>query len=294
MADAGYTDLPGTANFTFEYDSTLNAAAAAALGASLVSTVEADYTLVNGWFGNLSPSGLPFNVKINTKSTTRGGSNDLVKQITIDLGATSNFPLAREVLIAEFIEILMKTQAKGWVAGYSHGEGLSQFAGFFIVPSTASGLSGPQTWLDTSAPLSRPDYVGTTEQTDKNAISYGCALLFIQYLNSQLGFTPRAIVQAAADTLQNVHKNLTQDANAFGPFAAVLAAKFPPGVPSGLNGSVNPFPLPSFRSLSLKRYLAAHPLNGATLRSRVVALNVGNLRAVLNSDRIASDLAGVG
>lgn len=296
MADPGFTDLPGTANFTFEFDSTLNTAAATALGASLASTADADYTLVNGWFDNLAPSGQPFNVKINSKSLTRGGSNDGSKQITIDLGATNNFPLAREVLIAEFIEILMRVQNKGWNPGKSHGEGLSQFAGFFIVPSTATGLSGPKIWLDTSVPPppptppppSRPDFVGTTENTDTNAVSYGCALLFLYYLNSQLGFNLHAIVQAAADTLEGVYHNLTQDANAFPAFAAILAAKFPPGVSSGLPGSTNPFPLPNPRLLSLGRYLSAHPLVGSTLRNRIQSLNVGNLRAVLNSDRRAS------
>jgi hypothetical protein len=301
VADPGFTDLPGTPNFTFEFDNTLNAAASAALGASLTSTVEADYALVNAWFDNLSPSGLPFNVKINPISTTRSGWNDGNKQITIDLGATTNFPQAREVLIAEFIEILMPAQNKGWVATKSHGEGLSQFAGFFIVSSTASVLSGPQTWLDTSVPPpppappppSRPDFVSKTESWDGNAVSYGCALLFLYYLNSQLGFNPHAIVQGAADTLETVYQNLTQDTNAFSDFASILATKFPPGTKSGLNGSVNPFPLPSPRSLSLKRYLIAHPLAGGTIRNRVRTLNVGNLRAVMNSDRRASELATV-
>jgi hypothetical protein len=304
MADPGFTDLPGTPNFTFEFDNRLNAAASAALGASLASTVEADYALVNAWFDNLSPSGLPFNVKINPKSATRGGSNDSNKQITIDLGATADFLSAREVLIAEFIEILMAAHNKGWVAGNSHGEGLSQFAGFFIVPSTASEFSGPQTWLDTSVPPlppppppplppSRPDFVSKTESSDKNPVSYGCALLFLYYLNSQLGFNPHAIVQAAADTLETVYKNLTQDTNGFSEFASMLAAKFPPGTKSGLDGSVNPFPLPSPRSLSLKRYLISHPLAGGTVRDRVRTLNVGNLRAVMNSDRRVSELATV-
>lgn len=295
MADPGFTDLPGSAHFTFEFDSTLNGAAATALGASIASTAEADYALVNSWFDNLSPPGLPLNVKINPKSVTRGGSNDGKKQITIDLGAINNFPVAREVLIAEFIEILMAVQNRGWVAGQSHGEGLSQFAGFFVVPATATGLSGPRIWVDTSVPPpapapppnSRPDFVSRTEKTDANAVSYGCALLFLYFLNSQLGFSPHAIVQAAADTLEAVYHNLTQDTNGFTGFSAILAAKFPPGVPSGLNGSTNPFPAPSGQSLSVRRFLTAHPLAGSTVRGRIRTLNVGNLRAVLNSDRRA-------
>jgi len=288
MADPGYVDLPGTTHFTFEYDNTLNQAAATAFGGALAANAEADYNLVSFWFDGLTPSGVPFNVKINKPSATRSGSNDGNKQITIDIGASTDFNLGREVLVAEFIEIFMGAQNRGWAAGKSNGEALSQVAGFTIVPSKATGFVGPPTWLDKNN-SARPDFVSKTDTTDSNAVSYGCGVLFLFYLGSQLGFNMRAIVQAAAATLESVYHNLTQDSNAIATFQALLNAKFPPGVPSNLAGSTNPFPLPSSKSLSLKRYLAANPLlQGESIRDRIRSKNVGNMRAVLNSDRPAS------
>jgi hypothetical protein len=55
MADPGFTDLPGTANCTFEFDSTLNTAAATAHGASLAS-VWACVTTFEGSGGSLMAS----------------------------------------------------------------------------------------------------------------------------------------------------------------------------------------------------------------------------------------------
>jgi hypothetical protein len=288
VADLGYIDLPATAHFTFEYDNTLNQTAATAFGVALAANAEADYNLVGFWFDRLTPSGVPFNVKINRPSATRSGGNDGNKQITIDIGASTDFDLGRGILVSEFIEIFMGAQNRGWAAGKSNGEALSQVGGFTIVPSQATSFSGPPTWLDNNN-FARPDFVSQTDTTDKNAVSYGCGVLFLYYLGSQLGFTMRAIVQGAADTLEGVYHNLTRDSHAFATFSALLAAKFPPGVPSTLVGSTNPFPLPSSRSLSLVRYLAANPLlQEESIGERIRSKNVGNMRAVLNSDRPAS------
>jgi hypothetical protein len=288
MADPGYVDLPATAHFTFEYDNTLNQIAATAFGLALAANAEADYNLVSVWFDRLTPSGVPFNVKISKPSATQSGGNDGHKQITIDIGASTDSDLGREALVAEFIEIFMAAQNRGWGAGKSNGEALSQVAGFRIVPSQATRFVGPPTWLDNNI-SARPDFVSQTDTTDKNAVSYGCGVLFLYHLGSQLGFTMRAIVQGAADTLEGVYHNLTQGSHAFTPFSALLAARFPPGVPSALVGSTNPFPLPSSRSLSLVGYLAANPLlREESIGDRIRSKNVGNVRAVLNSDRPAS------
>jgi len=52
------------------------------------------------------------------------------------------------------------------------------------------GLNPP--WLSTN----RFDWVNTTEPTDTNPVSFGCALAFIFYLNTQLGFTISQIIAA--------------------------------------------------------------------------------------------------
>ena len=293
MADSGFIDAGSTTHFSFEFDVTLDASAAKTLANALVATCERDYDTIASWFDGLTPGGVPFKVQIGPKSEEHGGSNDQISNITIDYGATADFSLAREVLVAELIEIFMPAQNKGWQAGQSHGEGLSQAAGFAIYPEQATGLDGVKVWLgarDISG-IIRPNFVDNTDDSDNNKFSYGCALLFIYYLHSQLGFSMRAIVQAADKTLEGVYTNLTQDHDGFSFFSALLLARFPLGAASGLQGSENPFPLPSATVLSASQFLARHPRGAQTLRQVSASRNIGDFRALLNSDRPASRVA---
>ena len=98
----------------------------------------------------------------------------------------------------------------------------------------------------------------------------------------------RAIVQAADKTLESVYTNLTQDHNGFSPFSAILLARFPLNAASGLKGSENPFPLSSATVLSAGQFFARHPHGGQTLRQIIASKNIGDCRALLNSDRPAS------
>lgn len=292
MADPGFVDLPGTTHFAFSFNQKLNAAAAIALGSALTATAEQDFSTVSFWFGGLIPSGVPFQVKINLG--TSGGSNDNVSNINLRVGESSDAELARSTLVAEEAEIFMAASGLGWNPGDSSGEGLSQAAAFTLHPDEIGTLNGPGTWLDTSVAASppvpsRPDFVSNTDPTDANFVSFGCSLLFIYYLRSQLGFSMKAIVQAAANSLEGVYTNLTQDRGAFPQFSSILEKKFPAGVKSNFPGSNNPFPLPSGRTLSAKRFLAksgADPkLLGQVLRSN---RDRGDMRALLNSDRPAA------
>jgi hypothetical protein len=222
MADPGYVDLPSTRHFVFSFDQTLDGVGARALGSALFATAEQDYATVSSWFDGLKPAGVPFVIKISPLSLSRSGGNDRTKLITINLGATTDFTSARWVLVAEMTEIFMTAQNAGWNAAASNGEALSQVAGFTIYPTEVSRVGGSEIWLDSS---NRQDFVSLTDATDTNAASYGCGVLFIYSLRSQLGFTTRAIVQAAADTLEDVYHNLTQDSGAFSTFATIVAAR---------------------------------------------------------------------
>jgi hypothetical protein len=283
MADPGFVDLPSTEHFTFSFEQTLNTGAAKALGRALAATAEQDYDTISSWFGGLRPDGVPFDVKINLP--TGGANNDNVKNINLKLGATSNFNLARFVLVAETIEIFMAAVPFGWHPGDSSGEGLSQAAGFTLYPDQVQILNGPQVWLDSS----RPDFVSKTDPTDSNPVSFGCALLFIYYLRSQLGFNMKPIVGRPGNSLEGVYIQLTQDRGAFQTFSAILESKFPAGQTSKLAGSTNPFPLPSGAVLSARQFCAKVELDGQLLGKVIRSNNsLGNLRALLNSDRPAS------
>ena len=291
MAAPGFTDLPSTQHFAFEFNNLLNANDAKALGQALAATVERDFATMTFWFSGAAPSG-PIDTKINVGSG--GASNDTVNNINLRLGATADFNLARFTLVAEVMEIFMATKQFGWKPGDSSGEGLSQLGAFTIYPDQVGDLNGPPVWLDTSinptaAKPSRPDFVNNTEPFDGNFVSFGCALLFLYFLRSQLGFSMKAIVSASASTLEGVYANLTKDHGAFPIFSNLLERKFPSGKPCGLSGSADPFPLPSGARLSAKQFMADSEADPRLIGQFVRAnRDLGNLRALLNSNRPVS------
>jgi len=99
----------------------------------------------------------------------------------------------------------------------------------------------------------RPDYVNLTLEHDNTiGAASGCAMLFLYYLNVQLGFSIDAIVGAApgksnaATCLRGVYQNLTGDSSdPFPFFSQLLANAFPPDQVSTVPGPNpdNPWPL---------------------------------------------------
>ena len=140
-------------------------------------------------------------------------------------------------LVAEVDEVFMSTQkaalGKGFDPSQSHGEGLSRVLAAVLYPSIAGRFGVCRGWLNSP----RPDWVSTTNPTDQDPVSYGCASLFLNYLHYQLGFTWELIIAAADNTLALVAQNLGVQ-NAYGDFLAVINRHFPAGT------QVNPGQLP--------------------------------------------------
>jgi hypothetical protein len=132
----------------------------------------------------------------------------------------------------------MAVQAKGWNCGGSAGEGLSRVLATELHPASLGRFVSAPRWLNSA----RLDWITQTEGTDSDYVSIGCATLFINYLRHQLHFSLAQIVQAGGTTLQQTYERLTGSTDAFGPFASLLEAAFPPGVTVDLPND-NPFPL---------------------------------------------------
>jgi hypothetical protein len=161
--------------------------------------------------------------------------------------------LARMVFVAELAEILMDLTGPLWNRRDSMGEGLSILAAQTLHPNGyyATG-SGPRigSWLTGS----RPDWISATEETDTNTVSYGCAVLFLNYLRYQRGFSFPQIVAAAGPyqalppavrpPLAAVFSTLTGRpvASAYKEFTDLLEAHIPAGKPFNVI-SDNVFPL---------------------------------------------------
>jgi len=145
------------------------------------------------------------------------------------INAVIEFP--RFVFVAELAEILMDFTGYGWGAGNSMGEGLSNLLGALLHPAGYYDTNqGPRInpWLNGGGgpPPNPPraDFVTNTENTDKNIFSYGCAILFVNYLVSQLGHPLKNVIRAGGGTLSETYSRLTgQGASAaFPTFNALL------------------------------------------------------------------------
>ena len=102
--------------------------------------------------------------------------------------------LVRFLFAAELAEIMMGITSSGWNPGSSEGEALSIVLGTELRPmgyyGPASGAPRVNSWLQSG----REDWISTTELTDKNELSYGCGVLFINYLRHQLRFDLASII----------------------------------------------------------------------------------------------------
>ena len=237
LAGLSYIREGNTTNFVVFYDGSLGANGKN-LADALLASCEWEYSMLQGWFGGITPASLPFNVYIDTGSFGAYHANCAATEIHCAAFSGTDPDIVRLVLAAEVDEVFMAAQAKGWNCGFSHGEGLSRVLATELYPNSLDGFASASTWLDGT----RPNWVDTTEQTDRDYNSIGCAVLFLNFLRYELSYSWNAIVAAAAPTLAGVYTNLTGLADGWARFSALMQAYYPQGTPSGVSND-NPFPL---------------------------------------------------
>jgi hypothetical protein len=152
--------------------------------------------------------------------------------------AANDSALVTFLLVAELDECFMAAQGR-WGCGTSSGEGLSRVLATERYPTELDGFASAPTWLDGG----RPNWVDTTENTDRNYPSIGCSALFLNYLRYQLHYSWSKIIAAGAPTLAGAYTALTGRTDAWTRFTTLVASKYPPGTPSGVTGD-NIFPIP--------------------------------------------------
>jgi hypothetical protein len=235
-----YIQRGSTQNFVVAYEQSLGADGQTFADAVL-AVCERDYTQLQSVFGNISVNGLPFQVYLRLGDSNNGGAYHYSCVATaLYCFVTPGEPteLANMLVVAEEDEVFMGNQSGGWNCGYSNGEGLSRILSTELHPSALNGFASAAAWLDSN----RQDWVDTTEQTDRDYVSIGCATLFLNYLHYQLGRNWSDIIQKGGATLAQTYSNLTGRSDAFSSFATLLQARFPQGTPSGLQND-NPFPM---------------------------------------------------
>ncbi len=236
-----------TTNFVVYYDPSFGANGKSAADGEL-AVCENDYGQTSAWFGGITSPTLPVNVILAPldPSGQGGGGAYHYGCSAVDLYCdVKNVPgldidYSRMLMVAELVEVFEAAQGVGWDCGASNGEGLSRVLATALYPAELNGYTTAAAWLD--APK-RPDWVNNTNPTDQDPVSNGCAVLFLNYLNTQLGYGWGQIVQAGAPTLAQTYTNLTGQPDGWTPFRQQLDNNFPLGTPSGVTRD-DPYPLP--------------------------------------------------
>ncbi len=245
--------LTANSHYQIQYDDSLSAADGKDRANSLITECEKDFALMAGWFGNISLDvGTPISVTISPGPYASAGWNPAV---TLIPGDGSSDTVVRYLLVAEVTEMFMKAQAdgppriQGWYGDNnegSAGEGLSRFlAGQFLI-TNGLGVTEPEFALANSWMSSpRLDYVNAVDPEDHAVdAKTGCAILFIYYLHTQLGFSVNQIVAAAASELSGVYRNLTGGTeDPFPRFKQLLDSRYPGTTTIPGDNPDNPFPI---------------------------------------------------
>jgi hypothetical protein len=217
---AALTNRGSTTHFTVSYDNSLGNDGPT-IADAVLAVCEADYFTLQGYFGSIIPGNLPFTVNILPGNF--GASHANCAATTLSIGAQSaprvNIPFIRSLVIAEEDEVFEAAIGRGWNCGASNGEGLSRVLANAMYPGAepSNFVSGPF-WLDNG----RPDFVNNTDPTDRNYLSIGCAVLFLNWLRYQLHFSWDEVILAGAPTLAQTYTNLTGRNDAWTRFTTLL------------------------------------------------------------------------
>jgi hypothetical protein len=211
-----------------------------AIAQGVLATCERDYNAQIAFFSGFALPTFPVSILIGPGigGAYHYGCSAVDIYCDGDSSAHPDIDLTRMLAVAEEVEVFEAAQNKGWDCGASNGEGLSRVLATELYPAELDGFSTAAAWLDSP----RADWITKTDPTDQNAVSTGCAVLFLNYLRYQLNYSWQEIIQAAGATLEETYRVLTGKSGGFAPFKALLDSHFPPGQPSGLSTD-NPFPL---------------------------------------------------
>ena len=270
--------LGHTTNFVIKYDNKIKDGLRRAK--ALKSSCEADFKQLRSWFTATGGFGVKNRVTVTvvkagggSNSRYQTGGNSWVKVNALD--GSPNKKLAddgtRAIFVAEIVEVLMsyqdiKTKKTTWHPGWSDGEGLSRVTMELLYHEASYQLLGApfvNGWMQSTK---RPDFVSKNKKTDTDGTSFGCAMLFIYYLYSQLGFGLPSIINKAGSTLEDTYKALTGKSGGYTAFTKLLAKYFPIGDTPTLPFD-NPFPLLDGNERSVRVFLSessAGPNAGST------------------------------
>jgi hypothetical protein len=237
-ASAVFVDAGATEHFVVRYQKPLGHAGVT-LAAGVLRSCERDLARVSSWFGAKLEPREPFTCSIVRGQF--GAFHASCSDTEIHAAAFSghDIDLVEMVIMAEVVEVFSAAQGSGWNCGASNGEGLSRVLATELYPAELDGFATAGAWLDSD----RPNFVDHNDSTDQQPVSIGCAVLFLNYLHHQLGYSWEDVVSRGGTTLGETYRRLTNSGSTGWPeFSALLAEHFPPGKRARVSGD-NVFPL---------------------------------------------------
>jgi len=240
-------------HFNVFFDPYLGAAGAGHAEAVL-AVCDRDYSIIQRFFGGITPSRVPFNVVIAPADApprgVRGAYHHGCDGIDLYCEDSPHTDFMKMLIVAEEVEVFSAAQGLGWDCGTTNGEALSRVLAEALYPAEAIVMASA--WLNSD----RPDYITENEPSplpngklaDSDQISNACGVLFLNWLHDQLGFSWEQIVQAGASSLGRTYTQLTGQTDAFARFSSFMQTHFPIGTPVNLTTN-NPFPLPEQQPL---------------------------------------------
>ena len=213
-----------TEHFRIEYQRLLGYAGQH-LARGVLTDCEADFSQLTEWFGGRVPEDLPFEVSIVRGSF--GAFHDTCADTHLHCAAFDghNAELVEMLTMAEVVEVLAAVQNEGWNCGASNGEGLSRVLATALHPSQLDGFATAGDWLNSR----RENFVDRNDPTDRDSVSTGCAVLFLNYLHHQLGHPWGTIVAQGGPNLAATYHALQNRNDGWEQFSTLVAAHYPPG-----------------------------------------------------------------
>lgn len=254
-----YTLAVTTQHYRFSYDALLEMPGGNALCQTVALSAETDYLTLSSWFAKAKFDPIDVFANVGTNGASNTPSPD--REIEFDAGP---IPPSGALRASDFCRMMLNSEADEllmddfgfWDKGNSTGEGLSRALAETISPNsimTLFNLSPATVWLNGP----RLNWINSSDGTDENYSSIGCAALFLNFLRFQLGRRWEEIIQGAQAlplpvplSLDFIFHWLTQPSQPwFGPtglpwlqFITFINAKFPPGTLVSLPNN-NPFPI---------------------------------------------------
>jgi hypothetical protein len=271
-AAAVIVTLDQTENFTIEYQDSFPDALRRAR--ALRQSCESKFATLRQWFGVTKGFGPSDRVTLQVETAYLGSNNGYDEngktKVIVNPFDTQHFLAPGEIavsqadaddavlglFVAEIAEVLMSYNNKhspntlqSWNPGGSDGEGLSRVCAALFHPAGYYNVlrgGGVNPWLQSrTSSTKRNDWIAKTEPSDKNVDSYGCSIIFIYYMHTQLGISMQSIITSASSpshTLEQTYHVLTGLADGYTAITQLLDNHFPVGSTAALRTD-NPFRL---------------------------------------------------